>query len=1130
MDKCLRDKCGLTKPENYTYLRDTNGNCAKEVDDKTAYEEFAQALKLLQIDDLHHDMLMEILSGILSLGQVQFVQNENSAEDCELTADASEHIQRVAELWLVRPDALRKRLTTRTVVVANQTISKPLSLVDAEYNKDDITKTLYATLFDWVVIKVNTELYKPAKHHVRRSSYASIASAENRWIGILDVFGFECFDNNSFEQLCINFANERLQQFFNRDVVASEQEEYTIEAIFWTPVNVPDNQDCLDLVDGYPEGILSLLDAACGMPRGTDELFLQYVFSKHERHSRLAKEHNPNNKKFDVRASPIKKGPFLGFSIMHFAGKVIYNVDGFLQKNAGSINADTKELFLQSGSSLISKLFLIYESSAKGEFGRTKKLSVGRNFSAQLTNLMTALNATNPYFIRCINPNTVRKPNAFDPSHVLKQLRNGGLVEALRILKCGYPSRCTYDQMYGLYASQISSLPSSINKRDFCGAVLHAFDANINTYQLGLTKVFFKADSGTFLEDIMQKDSVTPKILTKIKDFLVRTRVIRLAGFMNVYARIQRRAVQIRLMMMWFKVAGNVQCFNKAFLRKLKAMRHRKAVAACQAFVRMHRQHTQLTVKSKAANVVQKVWRASFRRRQIARAIEARAMKKRDDSTRKALLKKRQEEEAAMQAKAAQAAKERQEKLDRLEALKKEMQTSKMVFPNKVDEVVKEGAVEVGTWMAAVLGLKDGSCVNIYEMLGRGDCLVDFLSKLSPAWVESYNYDPLEGNERGSKRAKQHIQFFIRTALSRFHLEKHDFFTLEDVQNMSEKKDTSSTKRVLNGLLNISWALMTTEQEDLAPNALELAPCLHVDFALGHFPHGQLTPRSLGFFGTLEEPEKDEWRYRDLACSSDDENITGNVNKLIEHVRQSSLSMTKNDMKSPIKSPVKKQAHNAGNQRGSLREGAGPLFSGVGSLDSVSAKKSQLESFFCMTVAALIRNLHEQGDHESISRDVSAKELFAKATANNIPWHMWNDWILLQIQGDGKAEGLLALSKRSSGGIGRAGGKKGAFDGSDEEEKKQQAKKKADEKKNGGKKEWEPPKGELAALFVFLSVFVFSSWFWCFVSILHPWWWLGARGLSFLSSLLQLTRLSMFAVFLASPLFAVGSNEECIIC
>jgi len=408
-----------------------------------------------------------------------------------------------------------------------------------------------------------------------------------KWIGILDVFGFESFENNSFEQFCINFANERLQQFFNTYILSSEQDEYRIEAIFWTPIQVPDNQDVIDLVDGQPQGILAVLDSACRMPKGSDKDFTANLFQFHKKHARINKVERITSK------DKTKKGFDLinGFSLRHYAGIVTYNAKEFLAKNQDSTHPDTVILFGASKSTVVREMIGVMNEADDDSKGQRKKAtafkSTGSTFSKQLSSLMTLLYQTSPYFVRCIKPNPVKKPGMFSWDYVRPQLQCGGIIEALRILKCGYPTRATYIKLHEVYGKILKPEPPNLNKRDFCEALLRVCGKGIierSDFQLGLTKVFFRAGKQAFLEELLHaKTDLSPDTVKQIKRFLFNKRMQRVRASIRVHTVFAVRLRQMRALKRITRAGHVINYMAKTFFALLSRLRRKNSALALQA-------------------------------------------------------------------------------------------------------------------------------------------------------------------------------------------------------------------------------------------------------------------------------------------------------------------------------------------------------------------------------------------------------------------------------------------------------------------------------------------------------------------------------------------------------------------
>jgi myosin-5 len=295
-------------------------------------------------------------------------------------------------LFRCDPKALEDSLCKRVIVTRDETITKWLDPEAAATSRDALAKIVYARLFDWLVDNINNSIGQDP-----HSKFL---------IGVLDIYGFESFKTNSFEQFCINLTNEKLQQHFNQHVFKMEQEEYTKEEIDWSYIEFVDNQDILDLIEKKPGGIIALLDEACMFPRSTHETFAQKLYQTFKNHNRFTK---PKLSRSD-------------FTICHYAGDVTYQTELFLDKNKDYVVAEHQALLSASKCSFVAGLFpLSAEDSSKS----SKFSSIGARFKQQLQQLLETLSATEPHYIRCVKPNNLLKPAIFENKNVLQQLRCG---------------------------------------------------------------------------------------------------------------------------------------------------------------------------------------------------------------------------------------------------------------------------------------------------------------------------------------------------------------------------------------------------------------------------------------------------------------------------------------------------------------------------------------------------------------------------------------------------------------------------------------------------------------------------------------------------------------------------------
>ncbi|NXM87738.1 MYO15 protein, partial [Oenanthe oenanthe] len=417
-----RQRYCLQGAETYYYLNQ-GGNC--EIPGKDDAEDFRRLLNTMEVLNFSVDeqnSIFRILSSVLHLGNVYFEKYETDCQEVATVVSATE-IRTVAELLQVSPEGLQKAITFKVTETQREKIFTPLTVESAVDARDAIAKTLYSLLFSWLTDRINKLVYP-------RQEALSIA--------ILDIYGFEDLTFNSFEQLCINYANEYLQFFFNRIVFQEEQEEYIREQIEWKEIPFSDNQPCIDLISQKPYGILRILDDQSCFPQATDHTFLQKCHYHHGTNPLYTKP----------------KMPLPEFTIKHYAGKVTYQVHKFLDKNYDQVRQDVLDLFLSSRTKVVANLFfghaqvmarqrsLIRRSSTRTR--RYKAPTVAARFQQSLLELVERMERCNPFFVRCIKPNNKKEPGLFEADVVKTQLRYSGILETIRIRKEGFPIRIPF--------------------------------------------------------------------------------------------------------------------------------------------------------------------------------------------------------------------------------------------------------------------------------------------------------------------------------------------------------------------------------------------------------------------------------------------------------------------------------------------------------------------------------------------------------------------------------------------------------------------------------------------------------------------------------------------------------------
>ncbi|KAK8278858.1 hypothetical protein V6Z12_D09G071700 [Gossypium hirsutum] len=455
------EKFKVGNPRTFHYLNQSNCFELDVLDDSKEYLETKRAMDIVGINQAEQEAIFRVVAAILHLGNVEFVKGKKT-DGAEPKDDKSRlHLKTAADLFMCDEKSLEDSLCKRVIVTRGDRITKSLDPATAAISRDALAKIVYSKLFDWLVQKINISIGQ---------------DPESKFlIGVLDIYGFESFKTNSFEQFCINLTNEKLQQHFNQHVFKMEQEEYKKEQIDWSYIEFVDNQDILDLVEKKPGGIIALLDEACMFPRSTHETFAEKLYQTFKDHKRFVK---PKLSRTD-------------FTICHYAGDVTYQTELFLEKNKDLVVPEHQALLNASKCSFVSSLFppLPEETSKSSKFS-----SIATGFKQQLQSLLETLNATEPHYVRCIKPNNALKPGIFENNNILQQLRCGGVMEAIRISTAGFPSRKMFREFinrFSILAPEVLNGSGSYNDVAASKRILEK--SNLSGYQVGKTKVFLRA-------------------------------------------------------------------------------------------------------------------------------------------------------------------------------------------------------------------------------------------------------------------------------------------------------------------------------------------------------------------------------------------------------------------------------------------------------------------------------------------------------------------------------------------------------------------------------------------------------------------------------------------------------------
>lgn len=561
-----KQELGLLPVEDFEYLNQGGTPIIDGVDDKAEFEATRKSLATIGVLEEDQTEIFRILGALLHLGNVKITATRTDSS----LSPSEPSLVRACEMLGIDVNEFTKWIIKKQLITRGEKITSNLTQQQAIVVRDSVAKFVYSSLFDWLVDKINRGL-----------ATDEVLNNVVTFIGVLDIYGFEHFAKNSFEQFCINYANEKLQQEFNQHVFKLEQEEYVREEIDWTFIDFSDNQPCIDLIEAKL-GILSLLDEESRLPMGSDEQFV----TKLHHHFAADKQKFYKKPRFGKSA----------FTVCHYAVDVTYESDGFIEKNRDTVPDEHLEVLRNSSNPFIKEILQtaaavrekdsasVTSKPVAAAPGRrigvavNRKPTLGGIFKSSLIELMNTINSTEVHYIRCIKPNEAKEAWKFEGPMVLSQLRACGVLETVRISTAGYPTRWTYEEFAIRYYMLCHSSQWTSEIRDMCYAILQKALGDVShqkqdKYQLGLTKIFFRAGMLAFLENL-------------------RT------------SRLNECAIMIQ---------KNLRC--KYYRRRY--LEAREAILTTQAFIRgfLARQRAQEIRRSKAATTIQRVWRGQKERK-----------------------------------------------------------------------------------------------------------------------------------------------------------------------------------------------------------------------------------------------------------------------------------------------------------------------------------------------------------------------------------------------------------------------------------------------------------------------------------------------------------------------------------
>uniref|UniRef100_A0A671YGE0 Myosin-9 n=1 Tax=Sparus aurata TaxID=8175 RepID=A0A671YGE0_SPAAU len=485
----LRSELCLEDYSKYRFL--SNGNMTiPGQQDKDLFTETMDAFQIMGIPEEERIGLLKVVSAVLQLGNMTF-KKERHSDQASMPDDTA--AQKVCHLLSINVTEFSRAILSPRIKVGRDYVQKAQTQEQAEFAVEALAKASYERMFRWLVMRINKALDKTKRQGAS-------------FIGILDIAGFEIFELNSFEQLCINYTNEKLQQLFNHTMFILEQEEYQREGIEWSFIDFGlDLQPCIDLIEkpNGPPGILALLDEECWFPKATDKTFVEKVVQEQGSNSKFQK---PKKLKDDV-----------DFCIMHYAGKVDYKADEWLMKNMDPLNECVANLLNQSTDKFTADLWRDMDrivgldkvagmsDSMHGAFKTRKGMfrTVGQLYKEQLGNLMATLRNTNPNFVRCIIPNHEKKAGKLESHLVLDQLRCNGVLEGIRICRQGFPNRIVFQEFRQRYEILTpNAIPKGfMDGKQACVLMIKALELDPNLFRIGQSKVFFRAGVLAHLEE-----------------------------------------------------------------------------------------------------------------------------------------------------------------------------------------------------------------------------------------------------------------------------------------------------------------------------------------------------------------------------------------------------------------------------------------------------------------------------------------------------------------------------------------------------------------------------------------------------------------------------------------------------
>jgi myosin-5 len=610
--------CGKTAA-SYNYI----GNSATtSIEGKSDADHFKCTIKSLAMVGIKGDSLHTLMRSIATVMQLGNIGFSGCSDRCDVST--IDELHKLACLIGVPADTLQKAFTQRTIKTRGESVKVDLNPDAAKESCDALAKSIYQTAFLWLVNKINDAT--KAENHRASSGYVGQYGV----IGLLDIFGFECFSSNGFEQLCINYANEKLQHKFTEDIFRQVQAEYKAEGLAWADIRYDDNRDVLDLIESRM-GLLAMLNEECVRPGGSDREFVFKAIQQNASSSALI-----ISKKF----SPLE------FGVRHYAGNVKYTTGSFLTKNNDTLAADLKNCAGMSTNSIVANVFNGSDSGEKNSSRKSQNSisspTVWTKYKAGLHSLMSELHKTNSRYIRCIKPNEMKLPRVMQHGPTLDQLRSAGVIAAVTITRSAFPNRLDHESVlerFRYLAKQtITNAPYREQVDQLLARLLDHMSTRsdnqvIKSYAVGKTRTYFRTGALEFLEAERIKgfDPAAVTIQRVARGFIIRKRQS------NAYILKRNSAVKIQSI---FRMLHAKQMYHSRMHQAVTSAEQNGAATLINALVRgaVRRVRFQKELKRYRAKVALKVELAELKRKVAeSEEIKLAAVKAAEDRARAAM-------------------------------------------------------------------------------------------------------------------------------------------------------------------------------------------------------------------------------------------------------------------------------------------------------------------------------------------------------------------------------------------------------------------------------------------------------------------------------------------------------------